>query len=484
MQQLTGLDANFLYLETGPNYAHVCGVALLDPATAAQPLAFERVRALVAGRLHLLPPLRRRLVEVPFGIDRPYWADDPHFDLDFHVRELALPAPGSPLQLAEQVGRISSRPLDRGRPLWELYLISGLEQERVALMVKFHHAALDGVAGQELITTLLDQSPEPPPVAAPAERPVAPLPGELEMWVRGVAGVTLQPLRALEFQRRMIRTLPGAARFLARSTGPGLLPWARGTTTGDGGVLSRPPLLAPRTSFNRPITPQRRWVYGSAPLSQVKLAKTAFGVTVNDVVMAACAGGLRRWLQDHGELPDSPLLAMVPISVRTQEQRGTFGNRVSALIAALPTHLEDPVARLRAVHEAMRGAKEQHAAIGAETLQDVTQFAMPALATRAARLAAQMRLAEYVSPPYNLVISNVPGPRTPLYFAGAQMLGYYPVSVVTDGQGLNVTVQSYLDNLDFGLVADRELVPDLWDLLRHLVDAVDELADAAREHGG
>jgi diacylglycerol O-acyltransferase / wax synthase len=482
MQQLTGLDANFLYMETGATFGHVCAVVLLDPQTAAGRLSFEAVRAVVERRLHLLPPLRRRLVEVPFGIDRPYWVEDPHFDLDFHVRELGLPAPGTREQLAEQVARIASRPLDRSRPLWELYLLSGLEPDRMALMVKFHHAAVDGVAGAEIVTTLLDRTPEVPDASEPLSWAAERIPSDLEMWMRGLAGVTLQPLKLLDFQRRLLRTLPRSAAFFGRTTAPALASGFSRLTGGgspDGQLLNRPPAVAPKTPFNRPITAQRRWAYGSVSLDTVKAVKSAFGATVNDVVMAACAGGLRRWLQAHDALPSDPLVAMVPLSVRTAEQKGQFGNRVSGMIAALPTHLADPVERLRAVHEAMRAAKEQHEAISAETLMDVSEFAMPALATRAARVAAQLRLADYVNPPYNLVISNVPGPRDPLYLAGARVLGYYPVSVVTDGLGLNITVQSYLDTLDFGLVACRELVPDLWDLLGHLTDAVDELADAA-----
>jgi len=485
VQQLTGIDANFLYMETGATVGHVCGVALLDPSTSTGSLTFEAVRSVVEQRLPQLPPLRRRLVEVPLGIDRPWWADDLDFDLDFHVRELALPAPGDERQLAEQVARIASRALDRSRPLWELYLMSSLEGGRMALMVKFHHAALDGVAGAELLTTLLDPTstpPAPPPVE-PWDPPA--IPNDLQMWVRGVAGVSLQPLKLLDFQRRLLRTLPRSTAFVGRSAAPALTNLGRLMTGGgssDGQLLSGPAMVAPRTPFNRPITPHRRWAYGSASLSAVKEVKTAFGVTVNDVVMAACAGAVRRWLEVHRELPAQPLLAMVPLSIRTSEQRGQFGNRVSAMIASLPTHLADPVQRLSAAHEAMRAAKEQHQAIGAEVLQDVTQFALPALATRAARVAAQMRVADYVNPPYNLVISNVPGPRTPLYLAGAKVLGYYPVSVVADGQGLNITVQSYLDHLDIGLVSCRELVPDLWDLLGYLKDAIDELHEAALQH--
>lgn len=482
MQQLTGLDVGFLAMETGTTFGHVCGLVLLEADTGDGRLGFDAVRTVVEQRLHLLAPLRRKLVEVPFGIDRPYWVEDPDFDLDFHVRELGLPSPGSPEQLAEQVARIAARPLDRDRPLWELYLLSGLEGDRMAMLVKFHHAAVDGVAGAEVVTTLLDSGPEAAEPTGSTSWRGERVPNELEMYARGLAGLALQPLRVLEFQQRVLRTLPRSMRFFGRTAGPalasGLSGLARGRS-GDGQLLGGPAMVAPRTSFNRPITPHRRFAYGTAPLADVKTVKNAFGVTVNDVVMAACAGGLRRWLQVHDELPTSPLVAMVPLSIRTAEEQGSFGNRVSAMIAALPTHLADPVERLRAVHEAMRVAKEQHRAIGAETLQDAAQFAMPALVARAARVAAQLRLADYLNPPYNLVISNVPGPRTPLYLAGARVLGYYPVSVVTDGLGLNITVQSYLDNLDLGLVACRELVPDLWTLLGFITDALDELVDAA-----
>jgi WS/DGAT/MGAT family acyltransferase len=294
--------------------------------------------------------------------------------------------------------------------------------------------------------------------------------------------VTAQPLRLLDLQRRMLAGLPGSVRSLARLA---TIPAGTGSTgaarsgSRDGQLVNRPPVVAPRTPFNRAVTAHRRWAFGTVSLDTVKAVKNAFGVTVNDVVMAISATALRRWLQAHEALPSEPLVAMVPISVRSPEQQGEFGNRVSAMFASLPTHLPDPVDRLRAVHEAMRIAKEQFRAIDAETLLDATQFTAPALATRAARVAAQTRLADYVNPPYNLVISNVPGPRTKLSLAGAEVLGYYPVSVVADGQGLNITVQSYRNNLDIGLTACRELVPDLWYLLAYMTDGLDELADAA-----
>ncbi len=485
MQQLTGVDANFLNMETGGTFGHVCFLAVLGPSPQGAPLSFEAARDVVEQRLPQLPPLRRRLVEVPFGIDRPYWVEAGDFDLEFHVREVALSPPGSSLQLAEQVGRIAGRPLDRGRPLWELYLISGLDGDRTALLAKFHHAAVDGLAAAEVFRTLLDETPEPAEKPQPAGWQPEPIPSSLQMWLRGVAGVTMQPLRLLDLQRRFLAGLPRSVRSLGRLAPPQAdMGSSRTDRSGspDGQILNRPAIVPPRTPFNRAVTPHRRWAFGSASLATVKAVKNAFDVTVNDVVMAISASAIRRWLQAHDALPSEPLVAMVPISVRTPEQVGEFGNRVSAMFAALPTHLPDPVDRLHAVHTAMRGAKEQFQAIDAETLLDATQFTAPALAARAARVTAQLRLADYVGPPYNVVISNVPGPRSKLYLAGAEVLGYYPVSVVADGQGLNITVQSYLDSLDIGLTACRELVPDLWDLLTYMTDGLDELAEAAGNH--
>lgn len=485
MRQLSGTDANFLHMETATTFGHVCSVSALEPSTTGLPVTLDALRSLIERRLPLLPQFRQRLVEVPLGIDRPYWVDDPAFDLDFHVREVALPAPGDSHQLAEQAARIAGRPLDRSRPLWEIYLIHGLADGQLAMMAKFHHAAVDGIAGAEVMSTLLDSTPD----AAEAPRPSVPpvparppgLPRDGEMFVRGLVGLATQPLKLFQFQQRVLATLPRSAMFFGRQSLPMLQQlWdglaTAGTGGGDGHVLNSPVGAAPRTPFNRAITPHRRWAYGTASLDTVKTIKNFFGVTVNDVVMAACARALRRWLQVHQALPARPLVAMVPLSVRSADKRGEIGNQVSAMMAPLPTHLPDPAERVRSVHEAMRSAKEQHKAIGAETLQDATQFAMPALAARAARVAAQLRIFDVINPPVNIVISNVPGPRSPLYLAGAKLTGYYPLSVVSDGQGLNITVQSYLDGLDFGLVACRELVPDLWDLMGFVLDAVDELA--------
>ena len=289
---------------------------------------------------------------------------------------------------------------------------------------------------------------------------------------RSVLSLAGQPVRAARVGASVVKSLPGLAVSPARPKLPVIdrfLP-----RRGSSAVLSQTGLRAPRTPFNRPVGPHRRWAFCTVPLADVKAVKNAGGATVNDVVMALCAGALRRWLVDHAALPDGPLIAAVPVSVRTEEQKGKGGNRVSTMTAPLPTHVAEPADRLVHCHEAMRAAKEQHGALPADLLSDVTEFAMPALAGQAARMAARLRLVEWLSP-FNLIVSNVPGPNLPLYYAGARLLSYYPLSAIADGQGLNITVMSYEDGMHFGLVADRELVPDLDRLAGYLVDELDEL---------
>ncbi len=472
MRQLTSLDAQFLAVESARTYGHVGGLAIYDPTTApGGDLTVEDVCRLVGERLHLLPPLRWKLASVPFGLDLPYWVEDPDFDFDFHVRESAVPPPGDDGRLAETVARIFARPLDRGRPLWEIYLIHGLPGGRIALLTKIHHAVVDGVSGSELLSVLLDPSPEGREVAPPdAPRLGDRVPGDLEMLGRGMLGLPRQPLRAL-------RSIPGTLPHLMDLPGVSSLPAAptvrRGVARLRGVVSRRDPSVleattarAPRTPFNGPLSAHRRFAFGQLSLDAVKDLKNAFGVTVNDVVVALCAGAVRAWLLARDALPEDPLVALVPVSVRTEEQRGAFGNRVSLMIVAIPTDEADLGLRLRRTHEALRGAKERHKALPADLLTDAATFIPPAVAALAARRA--MDLMARTRPPVNLAISNVPGPRDPLYLAGARLEANYPVSVVVDGVGLNITVMSYRDHLDFGIVADREQVDDVWSMLEGL----------------
>jgi diacylglycerol O-acyltransferase len=480
MRQLSPLDAQFLAVESANTYGHVGSLAVYDPSTApGGRLRIEDICRLTSQRLHLLPPFRWRLVPVPFGLDLPYWIDDPDFDLDFHIRESAVPPPGADRQLAETVARLFARPLDRSRALWELYLIHGVEGGRVALLTKVHHSVVDGVSGNEILSVLLDPTPEgrdvpPPEEELSGER----APGELEMLGRGVLGIPRQPVRALRHAPKAIPSLPdlpGANAF------PGVPTLARGMARlkqllgapGDEGVLEVASAVPPRTPFNGPISPHRRFSFGSISLDSVKALKDELGITVNDVVVALCATAVREWLLDRDALPDDPLVAMIPVSVRKEGEE--YGNRIGAMIVPIATNEPDPRRRLMRTHELLRSAKERHAAVPAALLTDATAFIPPAVAALAAR--TTMQIMGRTRPPLNLVISNVPGPRDPVYCAGAQLQASFPVSVVIDGVGLNITVMSYRDRMDFGIIADRDQVDDVWSLMDGVREALAEFEE-------
>jgi diacylglycerol O-acyltransferase / wax synthase len=476
MQQLTGLDASFLALETANATGHVGGICVLDPSAAPRPLTLARLTEVLAERLPLVPVLRRKLLNVPLGLDQPYWIDDPDFDIEYHIREIALPRPGSQAQLTEQVSRLHARPLDRSRPLWEIYLITGLAKRRAAVYTKIHHAAIDGVSGAELLTVLLDLSPDGRelPASEPFRPADAPGPATIATLAAvAAARLVWRPVQTVRITNELVRVVPTLAPAVSTFVG-GML----GLGRGDGGVIRSAAGRAPATPFNKPITAHRRLALRSVDLGAVKTIKNAFGFSVNDVVMAMCAGALRHWLADHQSLPDLPLIAMIPISVRDQESKGAMGNKVSAMLAALPTNLSDPSERLEVVHAATKIAKAQHAAIPQGLVDRISDFAPPALTARAARVVFATGLLHRL-PPFNLCISNVPGPNVPVYLCGAKLLAHYPVSVITDGQGLNITVVGYLGQLHFGLLACRELVPDIETLADYLVDELELLLKAA-----
>ena len=475
MQQLTGMDASFLALETANATGHVGGLSVLDPSTASEPLTLARLTGVMAERLPLVPVLRRKLLNVPLGLDQPYWIDDADFDIEYHVREIALPRPGSDAQLTEQVSRLHARPLDRSRPLWELYLITGLARKRAAVYSKIHHAAVNGVSGTELLTVLFDLTPagRELPAAEPfrPERP-PPLP-----VLAAKAGMRLawRPVQTVQITNELVRILPTLAPLANTLIGEML-----GLNRGDGSVIATRPGRAPATPFNQAITPHRRFAFRSVDLDTVKAVKNAFGVSVNDVVMAMCAGALRRWLVDHDALPDQPLVAMIPVSVRAPASQGGLGNRVSAMLAPLPTNVTDPGQRLQIVRSATQVAKAQQAVIPQGLVDQISDFAVPALAARAARVVFATGLLHRL-PPFNVTISNVPGPNVPVYMCGARLVAHYPVSVVTDGQGLNITLVGYLGQLHFGLVSCRELVPDIDKLAGYLPEELALLAEAAEK---
>jgi diacylglycerol O-acyltransferase / wax synthase len=464
MQRLTGLDATFLYLETPTNHMHVASTCIFDPSTVPGGYSFDKVRELVRERLPLLPPFRRRLVEIPFQLHHPLWIEDPDFDLDYHIRRAALPSPGGEAELAEFAGEVISRQLDRSKPLWEMYVVEGLENGLIATVTKTHHAAIDGVSGAELTVNLLDLQPEPAPTPEedPPWRPDR-IPTDIELVGFAAASLARQPLRMAKTIRR---TTEMALNLRRRNRTPDVTP-------------PPAPFSAPKTSINTSITPHRRFAFEQIPLDEAKMVKNKLGGTVNDVVLALCSGALRSYFAGRGEVLDSDLVGMVPISVRTEDEKGAMGNRVSSMLVSLASTIEDPVERLHAITEGTKGAKDQDKAIGADTLADWTEFAAPALAARAARLYSRMRLADRHRPIFNVTISNVPGPNFPLYSAGARMVAMYPMGPIADGAALNITVMSYMGTMFFGLNACKETVPDVWDIARNIRSAMDELTKAA-----
>ena len=376
------------------------------------------------------------------------------------------------------MAEIFARPLDRAHPLWELYLIHGLEGGRSAVLTKHHHSVADGVSGAEILSILLDHSPEGRDLPDRREHPAGErVPNSVEMLVRGALGVPRQPLRALRSIPSALPNLtdlPGASAFPAVPTLARGLSRLRGRVAGeDTRVREALAARAPRTRFNAPISPHRRFAFGSVSLDSVKAIKNELGITVNDVIVALCASGVRDWLEERGELPDEPLVAMIPISVRSEEERGTFGNRVTTMVVPIPTNEPDPRRRLLRTHELLMSAKERQRALPADLLVDATSFIPPAVGALAARTV--VGILSRTRPPLNLVISNIPGPREPLYFAGALLEAHYPVSAIADGVGLNMTVMSYRDHVDFGIVADREQVDEIWSLMDRTAAALEEL---------
>jgi diacylglycerol O-acyltransferase len=481
VKQLTGLDGSFLYMETPTTFGHVNGLAIYErPSPDFDPFAavYRRFESMVG----VLEPMRRRIVEVPMQLDHPYWIDDPNFDLDFHIRHMSLAPPGRPDQLADQIARIVGRPMDRTRPLWEVYVIEGLEDDMWALLTKYHHATIDGASGVMLVKMLNDVSPDAPPrPESPAWEPES-IPSDFELLRLTFANLIRNPLKALRLQLRIVRDLAAAAGAPAVSSAASQAGSALRSLAGrnDGG--SRPSLpvsMAPPTPWNRSVTAHRRFAMRNAKLSDLKRLKDATGGTLNDVVMAICAGALRAYLSEHDALPDRPLRVMVPVSIRTGEEEDTWTNRVSGLVVDLPTDESDPLKRVAKCREAMDQAKRQFELVPAAALVDIQQYSSPVVATAASRMAARLKLADRVNPPVNLVISNVPGPRQPLYLEGSRMVTYIPVSTIGEGQGLNITVHSYLDELEFGLISCRELVPDLWHMIDLHIDEIDVLFAAA-----
>jgi diacylglycerol O-acyltransferase len=464
MQRLTGLDAGYLYMETPTLHMHTLKISVLDPTTVPGGYNFDRFKEELGKRMPLLPPFRRRLVPIPFGLNHPLWIEDPDFDLDWHVHRVAAPSPGGQREFCELISDIASHQLDRRRPLWEIWVVEGLEDGRVGFVAKMHHSVADGVAAAALLANVLDTSPEADDLKAPRDlwKPEA-VPPKWRLILSALADLLVQ-----------FRTFPG----LVRRTVAGMRDAAK-VRKANPTVPAATPLNTPRTRFNGSLTPHRIFATTTVSLDEVKRVRKAFDVTVNDVVLAMCAGALLRYLDKHGDHLTKPLLAGVPVSTDGPTDTPRLaGNSVSNLFVSLRTDIDDPIDRLRAIHESATVAKEVFRAMGADMLADWSELTPPKPLTAFMRLYSRWRLADYHAPPQNAVISNVPGPTAPLYAAGAKLVELYSTGPILEGIGLNITVWSYLGTLYFGMISCRELMPDLWDLASLLPEALLELSAA------
>jgi len=448
MDRLSGLDSSFLYLESGAQLMHVCGLIVVDPATIPGGYDFSEFKAELSRRVAGVAMFNRKLKFVPGGIDFPVWVVDEEFDIDRHVHRLAVPAPGGERELSEVAGHLAGIPLDRSRPLWEMYVIEGLASGQIVVFSKMHHASVDGVSGSNMISYLCSLEADAPPLdSGNASGSTARVPSDLELVARGVVATATKPWQLAKLVAPTARTLVETA-SRARQ-----------------GTAMAAPLTAPRTSFNGTITGHRSIAFVDISLDEMKEIKNAIpGATVNDVVLALSGGALRRYLQDRGELPETSLLASVPVSVRSESKRAGR-NQVSSIFCRLGTDVDDPLERITEMSVANANAKDHHKAVPADTLQEWAEFAAPRTFGLAVRMTSDLRLAEKVPVIHNLVISNVPGPPVPLYFMGARIDALYPLGPVFHGAGLNITVMSSNGKMHIGAIACSELMPRVWDLV-------------------
>jgi diacylglycerol O-acyltransferase / wax synthase len=441
---------------------HVAGCAVF---TGAAP-AYEELLAHIDARLHLVPRYRQRLAFVPFDQGRPVWVDDPHFQLRYHVRHTALPRPYGEEQLKRLAGRVFSQRLDRARPLWELWLVEALEEDRFAVLSKTHHALVDGISGVDIATVLFDTSPDPMPVAPPEQEWVPrPLPTGAQLLADALLERVTVPAEIARGARAVIRGPWGVANRALEAF------------SGVRAMASAGLQAAPSSPFNVRIGPHRRFTWVRGNLDEFKMVKNALGGTVNDVVLAVVAGGLGRYMRLHGyDTEGVELRAMVPVSVRADIERGALGNRVAAMWAPLPVGLTDPLERLVTVSQAMESVKDSGQAVGAQVLTRVSGFAPPTIMAQAARLQARQRL-------FNVVVTNVPGPQHPLFMLGRELETMYPMVPLAENTALGIAILSYNGQLNFGLVADFDALADVEALEHELGAAIEETVSAARASG-
>ncbi|MEM6723415.1 MAG: wax ester/triacylglycerol synthase family O-acyltransferase [Bacteroidota bacterium] len=463
MEPITGMDATFLYGETPNSPMHIGSVGILEGS-----LSFDVFRSTVLSRIHLIPKLRKRLVTVPMGIDYPYWVDDPDFDIDMHLNHIALPRPGGWKELRAVASQIFSEHLDRNRPLWSFTFIEGIDdigqvpKGSVAIVSKMHHVAVDGMAGAGILSLIFDMSPKPRKISPPKPFNPEPIPNQISMILKSSASFAKRPFK---FPRMVANTV---------------------TASLKAGVLSRvqraelptAPFTAPSTPLNGIISAQRKWNAAILDLGRIKALKKIMGTKMNDIMLAICAGALRRYLLEKNKLPPKPLVSLVPISVRTKEEEQTAGNKLSAMLIQLATNIEDPIERLETIYANTLKGKSYQGAMGAQTLTNMAEAVPFGIANQAARLYSRYQMAEMHKPAFNVLITNVPGPQFPIYLNGHKLVSIMGMAPIIDGMGLIITIFSYDGKVMVSPTSDAKTMPDLNTFTRYIRESANELEAA------
>jgi diacylglycerol O-acyltransferase len=459
MDRLTSIDASFLTNESSTSHMHIGGVTIFE----GPPPGYDDLLDHITGRLHLVPRYRQKLAVPPVETGRPFWVDDPQFNLSYHLRHSALPAPGGEDELRRMAARVFSQQLDRTKPLWELWLVEGLRKKRFALISKTHHALVDGVSGVDIASVLFDVEPVPSEPQPQPEWIARPEPSGASLAAKGIEDVAKAPVRL-------------ARRAAAVAGSPmSTLKQVQQAAEGVGEVAWEFANPAPDLPLNVPIGPHRRYAWVRGDLAEFKRIKQELGGTVNDVVLCAVAGSLRRWLKARGVRTQGlELRALVPVSIRATDQQGALGNQIAAVRGPLPVYVEDPVARLRTVREAMDGIKSSKKALGAEVISRFNDFAPPTLLAQAARINFSTRL-------FNLIVTNVPGPQIPLYVLGRELLDIFPVAFLPENHALAIAIMSYNGKIDFGLLGDYDSMEDVTLIAEGIEAEIKQLLEAAKQ---
>jgi diacylglycerol O-acyltransferase / wax synthase len=461
LDRLTAVDASFLTNETSASHMHVGAVLVFEGPPPRYVDLVEHVR----GRLHQVPRFRQRLVVPPLEAGRPLWADDVNFNLTYHIRHTALPEPGGEAELRRLVGRVFSQQLDRSKPLWEMWLVQGMERDRFAILTKTHHAMVDGISGVDIGTVLFDLEPVPKPAAAEDDWSPHPQPSTADLVARGVTDLAATPVGLMERAAEAMRHPEATARRVADAL------------EAVGEVIGAFADPAPHVPLNRQIGPHRRFVWARSELETFKRIKNALGGTVNDVVLAVVTGALRGWLHGRGVRTEGlELRALVPVSIRGEDEHGDLGNRIAAMRGPLPVYIEDPVRRLRVVSEQMEGLKRSKQALGAEVISRFNDFAPPTLLAQASRINFSTRL-------FNTIVTNVPGPQMPLYVLGRELEEVIPIAFLPENHALAVAIMSYNGRVDFGLLADYDSMEDVEAIATGITESLAALEEAASTAG-